>query len=150
MKKIVILTLVLASQLTLAQSKVMKNLSERFPDATTFMIYHSSLTMLNQTDDPEIAELASSIDKIKVLTFDSFSSEEKKKLVDDLESYGFEALMTIKHKGSDVLVYLLEDDDEIEGYFLLVQSEDGTMAIDVIGSPTAQQIGKIIDTVKNN
>lgn len=145
-----ITTLLFVGHLGNAQSKVMKKLAEVYPDATTFMIYHSNLTMLNQADDPELAELAATIDKIKVHTIPNFTKEAKKQLVSDLEAHDFEALMTVKHEGADVLVYINGDDDDIEGYFLLVQSEEGTMAIDVLGSPSAKQIGKIIDTVKNN
>lgn len=150
MKYILIITTLLISQFTFAQSKVMKNLAEEYPDATTFVIYHSHFTMLNQNDDPEIAALAASIDKIKVLTFNNFTSADKTKLMEELESSNFESLMTIKHKGADIMAYINEDDGDIEGYFLIVKSEDYTMAIDVIGSPDAKQIGKIIDTVKNH
>jgi uncharacterized protein DUF4252 len=150
MKYILIIATLLISQFTFAQSKVMKNLSEEYPDATTFVIYHSHFTMLNQNDDPDIAALAATIDKIKVLTFDSFSNEAKKKLVNEIKEEGFESLMTIKHNGADIEAYLMEDDGDIEGYFLIVKSEDNTMAIDVAGSPDAKQIGKIIDTVKNH
>lgn len=146
----IFILLLLCSLSSLAQSKVMKNLANEYPDATTFVIYHSQFTMLNQTDDPDIAALAASIDKIKVLTFDSFTSKAEKKLISELESAGFEALMTIKHKGTNIIVYLLEDDDEIEGYFLIAKSEGNTLAIDVIGSPDAKQIGKIMDMVKNH
>ena len=149
MKKILLISFIIYTQLSFAQSKVMKDLSEHYPEATTFMIYHSNLTMLNQTDDPELAELAAAIDKIKVLTITNFTKEAKKQLINELESNDFDALMTIKHEGADVLVYIKGDDEAIEGYFLLVQSEEGTMAIDVRGSPSAKQIGKIIDTVKN-
>lgn len=133
-----------------AQSKVMKNLVEEYPDATTFVIYHSHFTMLNQNDDPDIAALAATIDKIKVLTFDTFSTSAKKELISDLNENDFESLMTIKHDGSNIMAYILEDDGDIEGYFLLVESEGNIMAIDVVGSPDPKQISKIIDTVKNH
>ncbi len=135
--------------LSFAQSKVMKSLAEEYPDAKAFVMYHSSFTMLNQSDDPDIAALAATIEKIKVLTFDSFSSSAKTSLISELESNAFEMLMSIKRDGSDVLAYILEDDDEIEGYFVLVEMEGQTLAIDVLGSPDPTQIGKIIDTVKN-
>ncbi len=141
--------LILLSTLSFAQSKVMKNLAEEFPDARAFVMYHSSFTMLNQSDDPEIAALAATIEKIKVLTFDSFSSSAKTNLISELESHEFELLMSIKRDGSDVLAYINEDDNEIEGYFLLVEMDGKTLAIDVLGSPDPKQIGKIIDTVKN-
>ncbi len=141
---------VVLSTISFAQSKVMKNLAEEFPDNRAFVMYHSSFTMLNQSDDPEIAALAATIDKIKVLTFDNFSSSAKTSLISELESNEFELLMSIKRDGSDVLAYISEDDDEIEGYFLLVEMDGQTLAIDVLGSPDPKQIGKLIDTVKNH
>lgn len=150
MKLILGIALLFMNHLSIAQSGAMKNLVEEYPDATTFVIYHSHFTMLNQNNDPDIAALAATIDKIKVLTFDNFSSEAKKKLVADIKEEGFESLMTIKHDGADIAAYIMEDDGNIEGYFLIVKSADNTMAIDVMGSPDAKQIGKIIDTVKNH
>jgi len=150
MKPILLLLAFLLSQLSFAQSKVMKSLAEEFPNARAFVMYHSSFTMLNQSDDPEISALAATIEKIKVLTFNSFASSAKTSLISELESNGFELLMSIKRDGSDVLVYINEEDDEIEGYFLLVEMEGKTLAIDVLGSPDPKQIGKLIDTVKNH
>ncbi len=150
MKLFLIIASIFISELTYAQSKAMKSLAKEYPDATTFVIYHSQLTMLNQANDPEIAALAASIDKIKVLTLDTFTALARKKTIAEVESEGFESLMTIKHKGTDIAAYILEDDGDIEGYFLLAKSEENTMAIDVIGSPDPKQIGKIIETVKNH
>ncbi len=141
---------ILLSTLSFAQSKVMKNLVEKFPNARAFVMYHSSFTMLNQSNDPEIAALAATIEKIKVLTFDNFSSSAKTSLISELESNNFDMLMSIKRDGSDVLAYINEDDDEIEGYFLLVEMDGQTLAIDVLGSPDPKQIGKLIDTIKNH
>lgn len=150
MKSILLqLILIWGSASSFAQSDAMKNLVEEFPDATTFVIYHSHFTMINQNNDPDIAALAATIDKIKVLTFDSFSLEAKNNLIADLKSEGFESLMTVKHKGADIIAYILEDDGDIEGYFLIAKSDENTMAIDVIGSPDVKQIGTIIDTIKN-
>ena len=144
------IVLLFGSVSSYGQSNAMKNLVEEYPDATTFVIYHSHFTMLNQNDDPDIAALAATIDKIKVLTFDSFTSTAKKNLIADIESEGFESLMTIKHKGADIMAFIMEDNGDIDGYFLIVKSEENTMAIDVIGSPDVKQIGTIIDTIKNH
>ncbi len=100
---------ILLSTLSFAQSKVMKNLVEKFPNARAFVMYHSSFTMLNQSNDPEIAALAATIEKIKVLTFDNFSSSAKTSLISELESNNFDMLMSIKRDGSDVLAYINED-----------------------------------------
>ena len=151
MKSIVLpLLLLLTSAASYAQSDAMKKLVDTYPEATTFVIYHSHFTMINQNNDPDIAALAATIDKIKVLTLDRFSLEAQKELITDIGKEGYESLMTIKHKEADIMAYILEDDNEIEGYFLIVKSEENTMAIDVIGSPDVKQIGTIIDTIKNH
>ncbi len=149
-KYIFTILIILLSLSGYAQSKVMKNLAEKYPDTRAFVMYHSSFTMLNQADDPEIAALAATIDKIKVLTFDSVSKEGKKELFADLKANDFETLMSIKHKEYDVIAYIKEGNNEIEGYFLLLEIENKTLAIDVLGSPHPKQISKIIDTVINH
>lgn len=151
MKILVIQLIFLFYSITaVAQSKAMKNLAEEYPEATSFVIYHSHFTMLNQNDDPDIAALASSIEKIKVLSFDDFTAAAKKKLESDLVDNDFESLMTIKHDKANITAFIMEDEGEIEGYFLIVKTEDNTMVIDVVGSPEVKQISKIIDIVKNH
>lgn len=149
-KYIFTILIILLSLNGYAQSKMMKNLAEKYPDTRAFVMYHSSFTMLNQTDNPEIAALAATIDKIKVLTFDRFSKEDKKELFANLEANDFETLMSIKHKGYDVITYIKEGNNEIEGYFLLLKTAGKTLAVDVLGSPDPKQIGKLIDTVINH
>ena len=121
MKKIAIILLLVLPGLAQAQSKVMRDLADDFPDAFVLMIYHSSLNMLNIDDDPDFARMIYDIEKIKVLRVDKnedkFTSEALSSLKVTLNDRGFEELMMIKSKDYDIGVYLLEDDGDIEGYF---------------------------------
>lgn len=136
-----------------AQSKVMRELADDFPDAFVLMIYHSSLNMLNIDDDPDFARMIRDIEKIKVLRVDkdedNFTSEALVDLKGDLNDRGFEELMVIKSKDYNIGVYILEDDDDIEGYFLLMDEDENFTAIDVLGSMAVGDISQLVDKIKD-
>jgi hypothetical protein len=147
-----ILLLLLMPMLSIAQSKVMRNLSDEYPDAFVLMFYHSSLNMLNIDDDPEFARMISDIEKIKVLRInkeeDNFDSKALGVLKKDLTDRGFEELMIVKSKDYDIGIYILEDDDDIEGFFLLMDEDETFMAIDVLGSMLVGDISQLVNKIK--
>ena len=151
MKLIAILVLALLPCYTLAQSKVMRNLSEEFPDGRVFMFYHSSLRMLNVEDDPDFDRMIRDIEKIKVLMIEKEESFESEKVLseikDGLEDEEFEELMAVKSKDYNIGVYILED-DESEGFFLLMNEDDNLIAIDLVGSMPIGDIGQLVDKIK--
>jgi hypothetical protein len=138
--------------LSIAQSKVMRNLSDEYPDAFVLMFYHSSLNMLNIDDDPEFARMISDIEKIKVLRInkeeDNFDSKALGVLKKDLTERDFEELMIVKSKDYDIGIYIFEDDDDIEGFFLLMDEDETFMAIDVLGSMPVGDISQLVNKIK--
>jgi hypothetical protein len=153
MKKLAFIILLILPGLVQAQSKVMRDLADDFPDAFVLMIYHSSLNMLNVDDDPDFARMIRDIEKIKVLRVDKdeddFSSEALSSLKNTLNSRGFEELMIIKSKDYDIGVYINEDDGDIEGYFLLMDEDENFTAIDVLGSMAVGDIGQLVEKIKD-
>ena len=153
MKKIAIILLLVLPGLAQAQSKVMRDLADDFPDAFVLMIYHSSLNMLNIDDDPDFARMIYDIEKIKVLRVDKnedkFTSEALSSLKVTLNDRGFEELMMIKSKDYDIGVYILEDDGDIEGYFLLMDEDENFTAIDVLGSMAVGDISQLVEKIKD-
>ena len=138
--------------LSSAQSKVMRNLSDQYPDAFVLMFYHSSLNMLNIDDDPEFARMISDIEKIKVLRIDkeedNFDTKAIAVLKKDLIDKDFEELMIVKSKDYDIGIYILEDGDDIEGFFLLMDEDETFMAIDVLGSMQVGDISQLVNKIK--
>ena len=136
-----------------AQSKVMRELSDSYPDGFVLMFYHSSLNMLNVDDDPEFARMIHDIEKIKVLRInkdeDNFNSEALSTLKKDLANKGFEDLMIVKSKEYDIGVYLHEDGDDIEGFFLIMDEDETFMAIDVLGSMPIGDISQLVNKIKD-
>ena len=153
MKIITILAFIAIPLLSQAQSKVMRELGNDYPDAFVLMFYHSSLNMLNLDDDPDFARMIKDIEKIKVLRIDKdvdeFRKEDVTSLKADLTDDGFEQLMVIKSKDYDIGVYILEDDDDIEGFFLLMNEEENFTAIDVLGSMAVGDISQLVEKIKD-
>ena len=153
MKKITFIILLLLPGLIQAQSKVMRNLADDFPDAFVLMIYHSSLNMLNIDDNPDFARMIHDIDRIKVLRIDkkeeNFTNTSLSSLKETLTDRGFEELMIIKSKEYDIGVYIHEDEEEIEGYFLIMNEDENFTAIDVLGSMAVGDIGQLVEKIKD-
>ena len=145
--------LLLLPGLIQAQSKVMRDLADDFPDAFVLMIYHSSLNMLNIDDNPDFARMIHDVDRIKVLRIDkeedNFTSTSLSSLKETLTDRGFEELMILKSKDYDIGVYIHEDDDEIEGYFLIMNEDENFTAIDVLGSMAVSDIGQLVEKIKD-
>ena len=153
MKKTTFIILLLLPGLIQAQSKVMRNLADDYPDAFVLMIYHSSLNMLNIDDNPDFARMIHDVDRIKVLRIDkeedNFTSTSLSSLKETLTDRGFEELMILKSKDYDIGVYIHEDDDEIEGYFLIMNEDENFTAIDVLGSMAVSDIGQLVEKIKD-
>jgi Domain of unknown function (DUF4252) len=153
MKTLTFILLLLSTGFAQAQSKVMRQLADDYPDAFALMIYHSSLNMLNIDDDPDFARMIHDIDKIKVLRVDKkeekFTVEKLSAIKSELTDRGFEELMIIKSKDYDIGVYILEDDGDIEGYFLLMDEDENFTAIDVLGSMAVGDISQLVQKIKD-
>lgn len=135
-----------------AQSKLMRELSDTYPDAFVLMFYHSSLNMLNIEDDPDFARMIHDIDKIKVLRInkkeENFTNESLVELKSTIIDKGYENLMVIKSKEMNIGVFILEDDNEILGFFLLMDEDEYFWAIDLLGSMQVGDIGQLVSKIK--
>ena len=56
--------------------------------------------------------------------------------------------MIVKSKDYDIGIYILEDDDDIEGFFLLMDEDETFMAIDVLGSMQVGDISQLVNKIK--
>ena len=152
MRIITLLALMGSSLFINAQSKLMRELSDTYPEAFVLMFYHSSLNMLNIDDDPDFARMVHDIDKIKVLRInkkeENFTDESLVKLKSTITDKGYENLMVIKSKEMDIGVFILEDDNEIEGFFLLMDEDENFWAIDLLGSMQVGDIGQLVSKIK--
>jgi hypothetical protein len=117
-----------------SQSKVMKNLSESYDNATTLMFYYSTLKMLIPDDKPELKELIYDVEKIKLLMVDSlYRGEEIGEIRDGLEEEGYDEAMSIRHEDNNIIVYIKEKGGTTSGFFFLMEKDNGLTALDLVG-----------------
>lgn len=152
MKIIYIVIVALLPFTVSAQSKAMRQLVDEYPDARVIMIYHSSLNMLNMDDDPDFARMIRDIEKIKVLIIDKEGEDYNEKtlpaLKSELSDTGFEKLMVVKSKDYDIGAYILEEDDDIEGFFFVMEEDDSLVAVDLVGSMPVSDIGQLMEKLQ--
>lgn len=152
MKKLLILTMILAPLMAVGQSKTTKSLEEKYQDAFGLFFYNNTLHMLNQTDDEEFAELIKDIDKMKFLrinrTENKISQEQITTLIADYKAEDFEDLMTMRHEGMNVQVYIQEDDKVTTGLVFIMTDEESLSVLDVKGAVPMNQLANLISRVK--
>ncbi len=152
MKKIHFLLLFLIPIHLWAQGPTMKELSEQYDEAKSFMIYHSTLNMLNIEDNEDFARVVHDIDRIKVLIIEKsehdFTPTNLTEVREALGERSYEELMTIESKENKIAVFIQEVDEDIEGFFLYLDENDSFTAIDVRGSIQLQDIGLLVDKIQ--
>lgn len=153
MKKLLTLVLIALPLLTVAQSKTTKSLQEKYDDAFGLFFYNNTLNMLNQTDDEDFAELIKDIDKMKFLRIDrkanKIEQSEIKDLIADYKDEDFEDLMTMRHEGMNVQVYIQEDDGVTTGLVFVMTDDESLSVLDVKGKVPMNQLANLISKVKS-
>lgn len=152
MKKIVVLLIVLVPLIASAQSKTTQSFHKDHEDAFVLFFYSNTLKMLNQTDDPEFAEMIKQIEKMKFVRVDkkaeNFDKEDYDDLVEDYRDEDFEDLMTMRHEGMNVNAYIQERDGVTTGIVMLMQDDESVSVLDIKGSIPLNKIGSILSKVK--
>lgn len=153
MKKALLFILFISSTQLFAQGPTMRELSEEYPEAFKMMFYHSTLNMLNMEDDEDFARVIKDIDRIKLLRVDKdkfiFKADDLKELRETLADRGYEELMMVTSKESRISVFIQEDGDDIEGFFLYMDEDEAFTAIDVRGYIALNDIGMLVETLKD-
>lgn len=100
------LLFVFASLILVAQSTTTQKLHESNKEALAAFLYHNTLRMLNQSDDPEFDALIKDIEKMKFLMIDKkFGAFDYKKLVANYKSESFEEVMTSRYQGKSFDIF---------------------------------------------
>jgi len=153
MKKVLFIMLLALPALSLAQSKTTNSLSEKYDDAFTLFFYNNTLHMLNQGDDEDFAELIKDIDKMKFLRIskkeNDISNSEVTDLITKYKGEDFEDLMTMRHEGMNVQVYIQEDDGVTTGLVFLMTDDESLSVLDVKGKVPMNQLANLISKVKS-
>lgn len=142
----------IGTQGAFAQSKMMRNLSEQYEEAFSMVFYHSTLNMMNVDEDPEFSALIKDLEKIKLIRLDKdkfdFSDAMMVELKDEIIDEEYEELMTVRHDGSDVKVYIKERKGVTTGLFMYMDEINDFTAFDITGSVPLKQLTNLISKVQ--
>jgi len=137
----ILIVLVLLTSAAIAQSKSYSTLKERFidrPDVHSFSISGwVGRLVLRMTDEHEFRNAIKELDHVRILIIPrvEFAAQNlsvkgfKNLLIKD----SFEQLAFIRENGEDVTVYLREEKNKRNHYFVLVEEEQEIVAIELKG-----------------
>lgn len=148
MKKIFFLVLILVPGYAWPQSKTTGNLQDKYKDSFALFFYNNTLEMLNQTDSKEFTELVRDIDKMKFLRIGRSENKIDNKaiagLVKDYHEEDFEDLMTMRHEGMNVNVYIQEEKGVTSGLVILMTDNESLSVLDIKGSVPLNKLASLL------
>jgi len=153
MKKIALLILITLPAALFAQSETTRTIEEKYDDAFGLFFYNNTLKMLNQTDDKDFDELIKDIDKMKFLRISKATSgltnDEVKGYISGYKDEDFEEMMTMRHEGMNVQVFIQEDDGVTTGLVFLMDDNESLSILDVKGNVPMNQLANLISKVQS-
>lgn len=152
MKKL-ILPLLLISFWGYSQSRTTQDFHDDHENAFVLFFYSNTLKMLNQDNNAEFEELIKDIDKMKFLRVnkaaEGLDDGDFKGLKEDYYDDDFEDLMTMRHEGMNVNVYIKEDDGVTEGIVMLMQDDESISILDIKGAVPIGKMANLISRVQD-
>lgn len=153
MKKILFIVLIVSPVFSFAQSKTTQEFHEENQDAFVLFAYHNTLRMFLDVEGAKEAgmeELIKDIDKMKLLRVDMTGEKAKSKMQELVGSYKkerFEDLMTMRHEGMKVNVFIKEDEGVTKGIVLLMKDQESVSVIDVVGRVPLNKLASLMSQV---
>lgn len=153
MKSIITLIIALLPLFSIAQSKTTKMVEEKYSNVFKLFFYNNTLEMLNQTNNEEFALLIKDIDKMKFLRIgraeQNITNSDIADLISEYHDEDFEDLMTMRHEGMNVNIYIKEDDGVTEGLIFLMTDEENLSILDVKGAVPLQQVATLLSKMQD-
>lgn len=135
------------------QSETTKKYSDKYEGAFTLFFYNNTLKMLNQENNADFEALIKDIDKMKFMRIDKkenkISDNDYKAMEADYLDEKFEEMMTMRHEGMNVKVYIQEDDGITTGLVLLMNDPESLSILDIKGAVPLNQLANLISKVQN-
>ena len=145
--RLAIVLLIFGSLQAMAQSKTTNDLSNKYENAFTLFFYQNTLQMINQADNEEFAALIENIEKMKFLRIGkeahNFTEQDYSQLVSSYQNEAFEELMTMRHEGMDINVFIKEKKGITEGLVVLMEDGESVSVLDIKGSVPLNQIATL-------
>ena len=152
MKKFILYILAAVPLLGSAQSKTTQRFHEEHEGAFVLFFYNNTLKMLNMEDNAEFDELIKDIDKMKFIRVDKgergIERSDFQDLVNEYHDEDFEDLMTMRHEGMNVDVYIKEKGGVTSGLVLLMDDDESLSILDIKGQVPLNKLANLISSVQ--
>jgi hypothetical protein len=147
----ILLVLLLATAGVWGQSKTTDQLQSELSDRRVFFLYHNTLRMINQQEDPEFDAIIKDIEKMKLLLV----RKEKEAINYNsirarYEKDAFEPIMTSRFQGSNFDMFVKEKDGKTIGMLVLVNSEESLLILDIVGHIALDQVTKLYSVINDS
>ena len=150
MKYKLFILFIFLSYFCIAQSSVITDFKENHEPALSLYFYPSTLRMIDIERNVEYDEMIREIKKARFLKMDSgaVSKTEMNKLITDLVNEGFEEVMFIKNKDTDVRVWGIEKRNP--ELIIISKSDEELMLLEINGMINIAKIPKLTQTFNRN
>jgi Domain of unknown function (DUF4252) len=154
LKGVLIAAILLMQQWAMAQSETTQALQKRFKDSFSLFFYQNTLRMLNQKENKEFDDLIKNIEKMKFLSVDkaqnNFSSQDYKALLKGYRTESYEPIVTSRHEGRNMDVYLKDIKGLPLGTVILVNDSSRLYVLDILGSIDIQKASSLFSMLNEN
>jgi hypothetical protein len=108
------------------------------------------VSSLSASEDPEAAELFNRLNGVRVNVFETESMADGavdliKDVSSTLSEHGWEAVVTVNSNDEQVRVFMMINDNQVEGITVMTVEETEAVFVNVIGSISPEELGKVME-----
>lgn len=108
------------------------------------------VSSLSASEDPETAELFKRLNGVRVNVFETQGIVDGAvDLVRDvssrLSSHGWESVVTVNSKEEQVRVFMMINDNQVEGITVMALEDTEAVFVNIIGSISPEELGKVME-----
>ena len=105
---------------------------------------------LSASEDPEAAELFSRLNGVRVNVFETTAMADGavdfvKDTSAKLDDMGWEPVVTVNSQDEQVRIFMMINNDRVEGITVMAVEETEAVFVNVIGSISPEELGKVMD-----
>lgn len=110
---------------------------------------------LSASEDPEAAELFSRLNGVRVNVFETTAMADGavdfvKDTSAKLDDMGWEPVVTVNSQDEQVRIFMMINNDRVEGITVMAVEETEAVFVNVIGSISPEELGKVMDNFDIN
>jgi hypothetical protein len=105
---------------------------------------------LSASEDPEAAELFNRLNGVRVNVFETESMAEGamdlvKSVSSRLSDQGWESVVTVNSSDEQVRIFMMINDNQVEGITVMTVEETEAVFVNIIGSINPEELGKVME-----